>query len=175
MEIRSAAKGSAGGSGTNAGTGCSAGAIGAVIGDLAAQVYNPEPGTNPDPKAAANTIALAQLTAGIAGAIVGGGQAGANIASAAGANAVENNWLSAKQKAAQAKAASDTQLQNLQQRDRLQTSITQNLESAKSAADIALQGIKDNPNPTTLAGAAANLALIWSHWRRETGPPLREI
>jgi filamentous hemagglutinin len=94
--LAGAAKGSAGGSGTNAGTGCSAGAIGATIGDLAAQAFNPNPGGNPDPNAAANTIALAQLTAGIAGAIVGGGQAGANIASAAGANAVENNWLAQK-------------------------------------------------------------------------------
>ncbi|MET3382414.1 beta strand repeat-containing protein [Variovorax paradoxus] len=77
------------GYGGSAGDGCSAGAIGATVGHLTGQFYNPT--DNPD--LAAQTIQFGQLMAGIAGALVGGNQASADIAAAAGGNAVENNQL----------------------------------------------------------------------------------
>jgi filamentous hemagglutinin len=80
------------GGGMSSGDGCSAGAVGAVVGHLTGQIYNP----NADPQDAERTIQLGQMVAGIAGALVGGTQGAADIASAAGANAVENNWLSQK-------------------------------------------------------------------------------
>nr|WP_233101904.1 hemagglutinin repeat-containing protein [Variovorax sp. IB41] len=80
------------GGGMSSGDGCSAGAVGAVVGHLTGQIYNP----NADPQYAERTIQLGQMVAGIAGALVGGTQGAADIASGAGANAVENNWLSQK-------------------------------------------------------------------------------
>jgi filamentous hemagglutinin len=77
------------GGGYDSGSGCSAGAIGSMVGHLAGNAYNP---TN-DPAYAEQTIAFAQLMAGIAGALAGGNQAGADIAAVAGANAVENNQM----------------------------------------------------------------------------------
>uniref|UniRef100_UPI004039F26D two-partner secretion domain-containing protein n=1 Tax=unclassified Variovorax TaxID=663243 RepID=UPI004039F26D len=77
------------GYGISAGDGCSAGAIGATVGHLAGQFYNPT--GNPD--LAAQTIQFGQLMAGLAGGLVGGNQASADIAAAAGGNAVENNQL----------------------------------------------------------------------------------
>lgn len=88
--VAGAGRATAGGYGGSSSDGCSAGAIGAVVGEITANIYNP----NKDPALAANTILLSQTVAGIAGAIVGGDQASANIAAAAGANAAENNHLS---------------------------------------------------------------------------------
>lgn len=82
-----AGRATAGGYGGGAGDGCSAGAIGAVVGEIAAGYYNPMH----DPAFASETISFGQLMAGIAGALVGGDQASADIAAAAGGNAVENN------------------------------------------------------------------------------------
>ncbi|MDM0064789.1 DUF637 domain-containing protein [Variovorax sp. J22G21] len=69
------------------GDGCSAGAIGAVVGDLAAQFYDP------NRTGGAATVQFGQLIGGLAGALVGGNQASADIASQAAGNAVENNYL----------------------------------------------------------------------------------
>ncbi|WP_235505085.1 DUF637 domain-containing protein [Variovorax sp. Root318D1] len=77
------------GYGMSEGDGCSAGAIGATVGHLAGQFYNP---TN-DPSLTAQTIQFGQFIAGIAGALIGGDQASADIASAAGGNAVEYNQM----------------------------------------------------------------------------------
>ena len=87
--IVGAGRASGGGYGGGVGSGCSAGAIGAVVGHLAGQMYNP---TN-DPLNASATIDFGRMMAGIAGALVGGNQASADIAAEAGANAVENNQL----------------------------------------------------------------------------------
>ena len=76
--------------GGNAGNGCSAGAIGAVAGELAATFYNPDG----DLARGQQTVAFAQVIAGIAGGITGQGDANSvYIASAAGGNAVANNRL----------------------------------------------------------------------------------
>ncbi|MDR6518870.1 filamentous hemagglutinin [Variovorax paradoxus] len=79
----------AGGYGISGGSGCSAGALGAVVGHLAGNFYNP----SNDPALATETILFGQMMAGIAGALIGGDQASADIAGLAGANAVENNQL----------------------------------------------------------------------------------
>ena len=79
----------AGGYGISSGSGCSAGALGAVVGHLAGNFYNP----SNDPALATETILFGQMMAGIAGALIGGDQASADIAGLAGANAVENNQL----------------------------------------------------------------------------------
>lgn len=87
--LAGAGRASAGGGGVSAGDGCSTGAIGATVGHLAGDLYNPT--GNPD--LAQQTIQFGKMMAGIAGALVGGNQASADIAAAAGANAVENNTL----------------------------------------------------------------------------------
>ena len=75
-------------SGSNAG--CSAGAAGAVVGELAAQWFNP----SADPAKAADTLAFARLMGGIAGALTGDGSAASvNTAATTGANAAQNNYL----------------------------------------------------------------------------------
>lgn len=66
--------------------GCSAGAIGALVGHIAAELL-----TVGGPRDAAEVVLFSQLMAGIAGALIGGDQASADLAAAAGANAVENN------------------------------------------------------------------------------------
>ncbi len=83
-----------GGGGASGSAGCKAGAVGAFAGHLTGQLYNP----NADPEYAERTIKLGQMVSGVAGALVGGTQEAADIAAAAGANAVENNWLSGAQK-----------------------------------------------------------------------------
>nr|WP_242631023.1 hemagglutinin repeat-containing protein [Variovorax paradoxus] len=79
--------------GTNSGSACSAGAVGAVVGHLAGQYFNP----TGDLALSAESIALGQMVGALAGLLVGGDAASVNIASAAGGNAVENNWLSGEQ------------------------------------------------------------------------------
>lgn len=74
-------------SGLSAADGCSAGAIGAVVGHLASQFYNPDLTRSLD-----DTLRFGQMMAGIAGALVGGKQASADLAAGAGVNAVENNF-----------------------------------------------------------------------------------
>jgi hypothetical protein len=80
------AAGRAGAGGGDAATGCSSGAIGAVVGNLAAEFYDPN-----RQRDSASVSAFSQTMAGIAGALVGGDAAGAYIAALAGGNAVENN------------------------------------------------------------------------------------
>ncbi|WP_234195808.1 beta strand repeat-containing protein [Pseudacidovorax sp. NFM-22] len=77
----------AAGAGTSTSKGCSAGALGAVVGELAAgaaqnQLMSP-----------GEIVNMSQGLAGIAGALVTGDSAGANIASQAGANAAQNNRI----------------------------------------------------------------------------------
>jgi filamentous hemagglutinin family protein len=71
-------------------SGCAPGAVGAVVGEMAAQFYNP----SGDPTKTTDTVNFAKIMAGIAGVVIGGGgdnvQA-VNIAATAGANAAENN------------------------------------------------------------------------------------
>ncbi len=97
-----AALGCAGGaaiSGTTGGSGCSAGAVGAVVGELAADYYM---GNQLDvSKTFDQNIQSAKTFAGVmaatSGVISGGGGDNAtavNIANAAGANAVDNNYFS---------------------------------------------------------------------------------
>lgn len=86
--------GRAGGtSGISSGSGCSAGAIGALVGHLTADLYNPDGNLAYQDQ----TVQISRLMAGLAGALVGGGQAGVDIAAAAGANAAANNKLSGSQ------------------------------------------------------------------------------
>jgi len=70
---------------------CATGAVGGVVGELAAEFYNPTGMGNK-----AQTEAFAKLMAGVAGAMVGGdgNDAGAvNVAAATGGNAAANNYL----------------------------------------------------------------------------------
>jgi filamentous hemagglutinin len=76
-----------GGGEMSGGAGCSAGALGAVVGHVTGQIYNP----TGDQEYAERTIKLGQMVSGIAGALVGGTQGAADIASVAGVNAIENN------------------------------------------------------------------------------------
>ncbi|RUR70928.1 filamentous hemagglutinin N-terminal domain-containing protein [Variovorax guangxiensis] len=86
--------GRAGGtSGISSGSGCGAGAIGALVGHLTADLYNPDGNLAYQDQ----TVQISRLMAGLAGALVGGGQAAVDIASAAGANAAANNKLSGSQ------------------------------------------------------------------------------
>jgi len=70
--------------GGSAGNGCGSGAIGAVIGELTAQAVGGSSRSNTD------TINLARLLGGVAGALTGGD---VNLAATAGGNAAENNYL----------------------------------------------------------------------------------
>ncbi|SEK12814.1 MULTISPECIES: VENN motif pre-toxin domain-containing protein [unclassified Variovorax] len=74
--------------GAAAGSAVSGGTTGPV-GHMAGSFYNP----SNDAALATATVLFGQMMAGIAGALVGGNQASADIASQAGANAVENNQL----------------------------------------------------------------------------------
>jgi hypothetical protein len=70
---------------------CATGAVGGVVGELAAEFYNPTGTGNK-----AQTQAFAKLMAGVAGAMVSGdgNDAGAvNVAAATGGNAAANNYL----------------------------------------------------------------------------------
>ncbi|MEK9952910.1 MAG: DUF637 domain-containing protein, partial [Curvibacter sp.] len=70
---------------------CATGAVGGVVGELAAEFYNPTGTGNK-----AQTEAFAKLMAGVAGAMVSGdgNDAGAvNVAAATGGNAAANNYL----------------------------------------------------------------------------------
>lgn len=72
--------------------GCAAGAAGAVLGELAAGWYNPD-----GSKGQADTVAFANLVAGLGGALVardGSDAASVAIAATAGSNAAANNYLS---------------------------------------------------------------------------------
>lgn len=91
----------AGVSGGSGGDGCSAGALGAVVGHLVAGAFNP----NNDQSLASQTIAIANLMGGIAGAVVGSPDgSGSTIGAQAGGNAAENNYLSHPQEDAFKKA-----------------------------------------------------------------------
>ena len=80
----------AGSAGQGGSQGCTAGAAGAVVGELAAQWYNPEG----DLSRTADTVAFASLMAGVAGALTGDGSAqSVNTAATTGANAALNNYL----------------------------------------------------------------------------------
>ena len=80
-----AAGASAPGSQTSTASGCGAGAIGAAVGELSAQLYGAA-----DP---AKTVAFASMMSGIAAAATGQDAQGVAIASAAGANAAQNNYI----------------------------------------------------------------------------------
>jgi filamentous hemagglutinin len=71
-------------------SGCGAGAIGAVIGEISGNAYGRDEFGNLRPGA----VEMAQMFAGIAGALAGLDAAEINIAAAAGANAAANNALS---------------------------------------------------------------------------------
>ncbi|MHB0991233.1 MAG: hemagglutinin repeat-containing protein [Burkholderiales bacterium] len=72
-------------SGGSAGRGCGAGALGASVGEMAAQFYGAA-----DPQ---STIAFARMISGIAAAVAGEDATGIAIASTAGANAAQNNYI----------------------------------------------------------------------------------
>ncbi|WP_221885068.1 DUF637 domain-containing protein [Variovorax sp. DXTD-1] len=78
--------GRAGAGGGSAATGCSAGAVGALVGNLAAEFYDPNRQMD-----SASVAAFSQVMAGVAGVLVGGDVGSAYIAASAGGNAVENN------------------------------------------------------------------------------------
>jgi hypothetical protein len=80
-----------GSAGQGGSAGCTAGAAGAVVGELAAQWYNPEG----DLSLTAETLAFASLMAGVAGALAtgDGDAASVNTAATTGANAALNNYL----------------------------------------------------------------------------------
>jgi len=80
-----------GSAGQGGSAGCTAGAAGAVVGELAAQWYNPEG----DLSRSAETLAFASLMAGVAGALAtgDGDAASVNTAATTGANAALNNYL----------------------------------------------------------------------------------
>lgn len=81
--------GCAGGAVQSGSQGCAAGASGAVLGELAAQWYDPS-GNKPR----ADTEAFAAAVAGLGGVLAGDESgAGVNIAAAAGRNAAANNFL----------------------------------------------------------------------------------
>ncbi|WP_168224781.1 DUF637 domain-containing protein [Rhodoferax aquaticus] len=70
--------------------GCAPGAVGGVVGELAAQYYNP----SGDPTKTTDTVNFAKTMAAVAGLLVGGGGDNAqavNIAATTGANAAQNN------------------------------------------------------------------------------------
>lgn len=70
---------------------CATGAVGGVVGELAAEFYNPDGKGDK-----AQTVAFAKLMAGVAGAMVSGdgNDAGeVNVAAATGGNAAANNYL----------------------------------------------------------------------------------
>jgi filamentous hemagglutinin len=80
----------AGAAGTGNSQGCQSGAIGAVVGELAAQWYDP---TGLKPKA--DTLAFVKVISAAAGALTGDGSAASvNTAVMTGVNAAENNYLS---------------------------------------------------------------------------------
>ncbi|CAN7526901.1 DUF637 domain-containing protein [Variovorax sp. LjRoot178] len=79
-----AGRASAGGG--SAATGCSSGAVGAVVGNLAADFYDPNRLLD-----SASVSGFSQTMAGLAGLLVGGDVSSAYIAAAAGGNAVDNN------------------------------------------------------------------------------------
>jgi hypothetical protein len=79
-----AGRASAGGG--HAGQGCSAGAVGAVVGNLAAEFYDPNRLLD-----SASVSGFSRTMAGIAGLLVGGDVSSAYIGAYAGGNAVENN------------------------------------------------------------------------------------
>ncbi len=83
--VAGAAGASAPGSGISTGNGCGAGALGAAVGELSAQLYGAA-----DP---AKTVAFASMISGIAAALTGQSAQGVAIASGAGANAAQNNYL----------------------------------------------------------------------------------
>ena len=92
-KLAHAVLGCAGGAATagNA-SGCAPGAVGAVVGELAAEYYNP----TSDKSKTAQTVGFAKVIAAVAGLIAGGGgdnAAAVNIAATAGANAAENNKM----------------------------------------------------------------------------------
>ncbi|MEJ8826284.1 DUF637 domain-containing protein, partial [Variovorax humicola] len=71
-------------------SGCGAGAIGAVVGEISGNAYGRDEFGNIKPGA----VEMAQMFAGLAGALAGLDAADINIAAAAGANAAANNALS---------------------------------------------------------------------------------
>jgi Possible hemagglutinin (DUF637) len=93
-KLAHAVLGCAGGAATQGNaTGCSPGAVGAVVGELAAEYYNP----TGNPAKAAETVNFAKLMSALAGVIATGDGSNAqavNTAAAMGANAAENNYLS---------------------------------------------------------------------------------
>ena len=80
--------GRAGAGGGSAATGCSAGAVGAVVGNLAAEFYDPNHQMD-----SARVSGFSQVMAAVAGVLVGGDVSSAHIAASAGENAVMNNQL----------------------------------------------------------------------------------
>ncbi|SCX74101.1 filamentous hemagglutinin N-terminal domain-containing protein [Variovorax sp. EL159] len=133
--------GVSGGSGSD---GCSAGALGAVVGHLVAGAFNP----NNDQSLATQTIAIANLMGGIAGAVVGNPDgSGASIGAQAGGNAAENNYLSHPQedafkKALAACAPGDTtcvraETAKWQVVDRQQTADAENCITGRVCATVA--------------------------------------
>ncbi|MFM9928083.1 CdiA family toxin C-terminal domain-containing protein [Variovorax sp. H27-G14] len=154
-----------GGGGVSGSAGCKAGAVGAFAGHLTGQLYNP----NADPEYAERTIKLGQMVSGVAGALVGGTQEAADIAAAAGANAVENNWMSGAQKKQRAAelatcgkgaAALSCQLKVAErwiQVDASQQVVFDNLTAAKDRVVV-------NPTPANLAAlddAIAGMASLF--------------
>lgn len=72
---------------------CSSGALGAVVGEIAAELYAPKDGTPLTPQQKTDTINFSKLMAGVAAAITGEDANAVNLAASAGGNAAENNYL----------------------------------------------------------------------------------
>ncbi len=123
--------------------GCAAGAAGAVLGELAAGWFNPD-----GSKSAAETVAFANLVAGLGGALIarnGSDAASVNIAATAGANAAEHNYLShveatrlaslrARQQSGQCDAACERDMAALQSLDEQRNRQLAACEGSHSAA-----------------------------------------
>ena len=90
--VAGAAGASAPGSGISAGSGCGAGALGAAVGELSAGFYNSGREAAGLP-AKTDTVQFASMISGIAAALTGQSAQGVAIASGAGANAAQNNYL----------------------------------------------------------------------------------
>ncbi|WP_192871675.1 DUF637 domain-containing protein, partial [Variovorax sp. JS1663] len=113
--------------------GCAPGAVGAVVGHLTAQFVNP----TGDQSLAPQTLAASQLMAALAGAIVGADEQSMYIASSAGVNAAENNWLSGQQQMRARRATNAAQIDYWAHVDAAQQRTLDDLIAAKDAAATA--------------------------------------
>ncbi|GAA4340146.1 hypothetical protein GCM10023165_19910 [Variovorax defluvii] len=136
--------------------GCAPGAFGAVVGHLTAQWVNP----TGDPGLATETLAASQLMAGIAGAIAGGEEWDVYVASRAGVNAAENNWLSGQQRTRARRAANAAQIDAWANADAAQQRTLDALTAARDAAAIAGTPDESRAAYQQLKSATANASAL---------------